>query len=311
VKSALYSGSVRHHRLVPREHEFEMGIYLLLLDHDEMARPDGPTRRGGPLGPERWWPVRYERRELLDGDPTVALGEAVRDLVEARTGLRPFGAVQTLTQVRTFGYVFNPLTVHVCLAPPEGPPGERREPARAEVVVLEVTNTPWHERHCYVVDARAGAIAVGAVTGGDARPRPVAVGRTDEQGLVHAVIPKQLHVSPFMGMDQTYHLTVAPPGDCMWLRLESYEEPEGNPDAGPIKVFDVELVLRREALTRGSLARRLVTHPLLTHRVWAAIHAHAALLAATRVPFVRHPIGAGVDRAQGVDAGGPRKGDDL
>jgi DUF1365 family protein len=309
VSSAVCSGSVRHRRLAPREHEVEMRLYLLLLDHEEMARPDGPTQRGGPLGPERWWPVRYERRDLLDGDPDVALGEAVRDLVEARTGVRPIGAVQTLTQVRTFGYVFNPLTIHYCLAPPTGAPDHRGGPPRIEVVVLEVTNTPWHERHCYVVDARAGAVA-GAFAGGDARPGPVAVGRTDEQGLVHAVIPKELHVSPFMGMDQTYHLTCAPPGDRVWLRLESFEEPTETPDAEPTKVFDVELVLRREALTRGSLARRLVTHPLLTHRVWAAIHAHAVLLVATRVPFVRHPIGAGVDRAQEVDAGGPRKGDD-
>jgi DUF1365 family protein len=77
----------------------------------------------------------------------------VRDLVEARTGRRPLGAVQTLTQVRTHGYVFNPLTVHYCLRPArvDGAPPE------LEVVVLEVTSTPWHERHCYVVDARPGA----------------------------------------------------------------------------------------------------------------------------------------------------------
>ncbi|HEY6532880.1 MAG TPA: DUF1365 domain-containing protein [Acidimicrobiales bacterium] len=303
MTSGLCTGTIRHRRLARRDHRVAMGLYLLLLDHDELDRPHGPTAptaTGGPLGPERWWPVRYDRRDYLDGDPTVPLGDAVRDLVEARTGRRPAGPVQTLTQVRTFGYVFNPLTVHYCLAPSPA----RSGPDRLEVVVLEVTNTPWNERHCYVVDARPGAATA-------AHPGPVAVGHTDERGRVRAELPKQLHVSPFMGMDQTYHLTCTPPGDRLWLRLESFEVPPDGPGAVPVKVFDADLVLRREALTRRSLARRLVSHPLLTHRVWAGIHAHAVLLAARRVPFVPHPIRAGVRRPQEVDAGARRKGDDT
>jgi DUF1365 family protein len=284
--SALYEGGVRHRRFAPRRHTVRAGLYLLLLDHDELDRADGPLRPGGPLGPERWWPAHYRRTDYLDGDAAVPLGDAVRDLVADRTGVRPDGPVQTHTQVRTEGYVFNPLTVHYCLAPgPVGPGGRRA----LEVVVLEVTNTPWHERHCYVVDARPAAAATG--------PDAVAVGHTDARGRVHATMPKALHVSPFMGMDQTYRLTCTPPGERLWLRLENVEHGS--------RVFDADLALRRRPLTRRELLRQLVARPLLTYRVWAGIHAHAVALAARRVPFVAHPQRAGrTDRGAGVPAGG-------
>ena len=47
--------------------------------------------------------------------------------------------------------------------------------------------------------------------------------------------------------------------------------------------------LRREPLTRASVARRLLTHPFATYKVWLGIHAHAVALAAKRVPFFTHP----------------------
>ena len=274
--SALYTGATRHRRRWPRRHDLRAKLAMVLLDHDELADPAGPTRRGGPLGPEWWWPVRYRRSDYLDGDEDVPLDTAVRDLVEARTGVRPEGSVQTLTQVRTEGYVFNPLTVHYCAAPGgrhDGPP---------EVVVLEVTNTPWKERHCYVVDARTGAAR-------RATPGPVAVGRVDPRGRLHAEIPKALHVSPFMPMDQRYRFTCSGPGDRLWLRLETLETDPDRPGGPPRKVFDADLALRRRTLTRRTLARELVTHPFATYRVWLGIHAHAAVLAAQRVPFVPHP----------------------
>lgn len=292
---AIYSGATRHRRLSPKPHALHVPLYLLLLDHDELDDPRGPLRPGGALGPERWWPAHYRRSDYLDGDATTPLAVSVRDLVEFRTGRRPLGPVRTLTQVRTEGYVFNPLSVHYCLGPGSG----ADERPTIEVVVLEVTSTPWQERHCYVVDARAGADPGGG-------PGPFAVGRFDERGRLHAEMAKALHVSPFMPMEQTYRLTCTAPGPRLWLRLETFEDRDGE----PTKVFDADLALRREPLTRAGLGRRLLSRPFAAYRVWAGIHAHAVILAAKRIPFFphpdrpgarRHPISAGsrgkVDRA--------------
>jgi len=248
---------------------------MVLLDHDELDRPDGPARPGGPLGGGSLWPVRYRRADHLDGDDDRPLGTAVRDLVEARTGARPAGPVRTLTQVRTHGYVFNPLTVHWCLAPVDGDP----EDVRIEVVVLEVTNTPWRERHCYVVDARPGAADRPV-------PGPVDVGTLDTRGRLHADIPKVLHVSPFMTTDQTYRLTCSPPTERTWLRLETFEAAL---DGSPLRIFDADLVVQLRPLTRRQVLAALLRRPLPTQRVWIGIHLHALVLALMRIPFVPHP----------------------
>lgn len=287
---AIYSGATRHRRFSPKPHSLRVPLYLLLLDHDELDRLDGPTRPGGPLGRERWWPAHYRRSDYLDGDATTPLGTSVRDLVEARTGRRPLGPVQTLTQVRTEGYVFNPLSVHYCLAPGHG----NDERPTVEVVVLEVTSTPWHQRHCYVVDARPGADPA-------AGPGTFVVGELDDRGRMHAEMAKAMHVSPFMPMEQTYRLTCTAPGPRLWLRLETYQDVG---DGEATKVFDADLALQRSPLTRAGMARRLLTRPFATYRVWLGIHAHAVILAAKRVPFFSHPDRPGARRP--VISAGPR-----
>ena len=73
----------------------------------------------------------------------MPLADAVRDLVEERTGARPAGPIRLLTHLRSFGHCFNPVSFYYCF----DPAGER-----VEAVVAEVTNTPWGERHAYVLE---------------------------------------------------------------------------------------------------------------------------------------------------------------
>ena len=203
----------------------------------------------------------------------MPLGDAIRHLVEVRTGRAPNGRVLTLTQLRVNGYVFNPITVHYCLAAKSESDGAER----IDVVVLEVTNTPWKERHWYVIDARPGAVAD--------RDRSVSVGVTDERGRVRSEFAKALHVSPFLQMESTYRFTAMPPDDRLWFRLESIESHDGE----DVKVFDADLSLKRLPLTAQTLRTQVRRHPLQTFRVWLSIHLNAVRLALKRVPFVRHP----------------------
>ena len=271
-RSAVCEGTTRHHRRSPRAHRFTHPVLLALLDHDELDELTGP---GGPLDAGRHLPwIRYDRADYLDGDEATPLGEAVRDLVAERTGRRPTGRVETLTQLRTAGFVFNPITVHYCLAD-----GDLADDPVPEVVVLEVTNTPWRERHCYVVDARPGAVAR------EGTDRDVAVARVDAHGRLHAEFPKALHVSPFMAMDQRYRLTCSGPGPRPTLVLETWTA-DG---AEPTRVLTASLAVDRRPLTARSLRAAAWRRPLAPARAFLAIHGHAALLAAKRVPFVHHP----------------------
>ena len=106
----------------------------------------------------------------------------------------------------------------------------------------------------------------------------------DDRGRLHAELPKALHVSPFMGMEQRYRLTCTGFGDRAWLQLQTWTDTDE-----PELVFDASYSLTRSDLDRRTLRRALRRRPMAPLRAWLAIHAHAVALAATRVPFVRHP----------------------
>jgi DUF1365 family protein len=236
--SALYEGVVRHLRVEPVEHRFERPVSMVLLDLSEVDEvvDEVPVWSRG-----RWAPAQFRRGDYFDGTEGD-LADGVRDLVEARLGRRPTGRVRMLTQLRAWGWLFNPLTVYWL----------DDDQDELDAVVLEVTNTPWHERHWYVVDG-SGSGRFG----------------------------KQLHVSPFLPMDLDYRLTAPPPGPHVDVRLEVLRAAR--------LVFDADLRLRRVELTPASAALALIRHPLATWRVSLAIRVEALRLWLRRVPVHRHP----------------------
>jgi uncharacterized protein len=95
---------------------------------------------------------------------------------------------------------------------------------------------------------------------------------------------KQLHVSPFMGMAQSYTLRAAEPGESAAIDIESTEHGR--------RAFDPTLSLRRVALTRRSLGRTTARFPAASFRVLALIYARALAPRLKRVPVHRHPLSA-------------------
>ena len=114
--------------------------------------------------------VAWFRRDDHLGDPTLTLAESVRDLVESRVGVRPSGRICLLTHLRYFGYHMNPVSFYFCW---------NRADNRVEHVVAEVSNTPWRERHCYVLNYPP----------------------EDTKYDTEFQLQKEFHVSPFMSMD--------------------------------------------------------------------------------------------------------------
>ncbi len=239
--SAIYEGTIRHRRYVVRHQEFRHRVALAYLDLDEL-----PGLLGGRLVADRPGLIRFRRADYL-GDPQIGLADAVRMLLEHRTGSVPAGPIRLLTYLRTFGHCFNPVSFYYCFTPDE----------RLDAVVAEVTNTPWGERHAYVID-RAGSESV--LAGGS---------------------EKALHVSPFMSMDQSYSWRVASPGPTLSVHIESRE--------GGRRAFDATLALNRSPLTRASLARVTARYPAATVRTLALIYGHALGLRLKGVPPHAHP----------------------
>lgn len=136
--SALYFGQVMHRRHHPQPHAFRYPIAQLLLDLDELE-----TVFAG-----RWlWSVNRRnlaefRRSDYFGNPAQPLADAVRDHAAATLGYRPSGPVRLLTHLRFAGHVFNPVSFYYCY---------QSDGSTLDCIVAEITNTPWKERHAYVL----------------------------------------------------------------------------------------------------------------------------------------------------------------
>ena len=138
MNSCIYRGWVRHRRRTPVEHAFSYRMAMLYLDLAELPEVLDGRLLWSARRPSLAW---FRRADYL-GDTARPLDHEVRDLVEQRTGARPVGPIRLLTHLRYFGYVMNPVSFYYCF----DAAGER-----VETVVAEITNTPWKERHSYVI----------------------------------------------------------------------------------------------------------------------------------------------------------------
>lgn len=247
MNSALYVGAVRHRRFEAPAGEFRYRVEMVWLDLDELD-----TVFAG-----RWfWSTgrvaarRFRRGDYL-GDPQVALADAVRDRVALELGRRPAGPVRMLTQLACFGFCFNPVTFYCCHA---------QDGVTVEAVLAEITNTPWNERHSYVV----------AVPPGQGLPLAVA-----------AQFQKTFHVSPFLPMEYDYAWSFRHAAGAFVVHMENRR--------GEVRGFDATLTLERREIGGATLAAALLRHPFPTLGVIAAIYWQALRLWLRRARFHPHP----------------------
>src|SRR6185295_3511336 len=115
-----------------------------------------------------------------------------------------------LTHLRYFGYCFNPVSFYYCFDAAD---------TRVEAIVAEVTNTPWGERHCYVLSDPEGPFT---------------------KRYLRYRTGKAMHVS--------YHWGFSPPGETLSVHVTLTRSE---------KLFDATLCLERAPITGPGLAEVL------------------------------------------------------
>jgi uncharacterized protein len=244
LKSCLYVGTVRHRRFESVEHSFTVRLYYAYLDLDELQQ----TFAG-----RLWWSAKriapmWFRRGDYFGPKDRPLADCVRDAVEVEMGVRPTGPVRVLTNLRAFGYVFNPVSLYYCFD----------EKEQLVAVLAQITNTPWGERHHYVI------------------------GPPQENARsVKKAFRKEFHVSPFQPMERDYKWAFGAPSETLAVQMDSYADGE--------KTFDATLLVARKEWSTRNLLGAMLRHPWMTAKVTTMIHWHAFLLWCKRATFFIHP----------------------
>ena len=247
MQSAIYEGKVRHRRFLPVQNCFEYRLFMMYLDLSELNK----------VFENRWlWSVNhwnlacFLRRDHF-GDSNTPIEDAVRNLVSQHTGRSPEGPIRMLAHLRYFGHCFNPVTFFYCFD---------STAAHVETIVAEVNNTPWHERHCYVL---------------------VEEQNDADDPWKHYQFTKAFHVSPFMDMCQNYDWRFLQPGDNIQVHMQNFQEDN--------KMFDATLSLKKIPLSKRSLARVLVQYPAMTLQIVMKIYWQALKLHFKGADFYPHP----------------------
>jgi uncharacterized protein len=249
--SAIYTGTVRHRRFSPKQHAFEYDVFMMYLDTGEIEQVFSLSKFWSL---KKFAPVQFKRSDFHVDNKNIGennlpyIDESVRNTIESATGARPTGPIRMLVNLRYWGVNMNPISTYYCF----DNSGEN-----VIAILAEVHNTPWNERHAYVL------------TGDDFSKKQ------------HIHFAKEFHVSPFnpIAMEYRWHSTT--PNHILALHLENWE--------GDDKVMDATMTLRREPISARAMNKILIQFPCMTVKVISAIYWQAIKLWWKGVPIFNHP----------------------
>lgn len=255
--SCLYYGRVLHHRMSPHQHRFGYWLQWLYLNLQEVEKTVESTRF---LSKSVYGPISFREEDHIPNDSESLIHSVRQRVAEGGVSLEE-GPICLLTQPRCFGFYFCPLSMFYCF----DPSGER-----VVAILAEVTNTPWGERHDYVLDASHQSIE-----------DPSASTNLNDQSAFKFRHPKAHHVSPFLPMDLEYRWRLTEPGEQMTISLACYQQ--------EVSQLATAVRLQRKPLQSSALLLNAIRKPIVSASLLGSIYYQAFWLWFKKTQFFPHP----------------------
>ncbi len=209
----------------------------------DLAQPEELNNIHPWLGGSGFKPLKFKQSDYFNFQTNMQLSVQQRALAKiAELGVKQtFTKVYMLGQLRCMGIYFSPVNFFFY----------QSNDGNFTHMLAEVSNTPWNERHYYVVPLEK-----------------------------KVNFKKVFSVSPFMNLDMNYYWHIRMNPDNTMIHIENKKD--------DTLLFDATLRLQKHPLNKERMSAVLKQFPVMTLSIFKGIYIHALKLFCKRVPFIGH-----------------------
>jgi len=253
-QSGIYKGVISHKRFSPKPHQFSYKISMLGFVLEEL---DHVTSEHLLLGTQWFNPLQFNEKDYLKSE-LGSLKQRIANKVKQLGGKWDEYKVFMLVQCRCLGVYFSPINFYYCIDV-EG---------QCSLVLAEVSNTPWNERHYYLVNVD---------------PTQMNDGQQDYIDKKY-INKKDFHVSPFMELNMNYHWLIKHSPDDFLINIQNFTPISVANKAE--KVFEANMILSKQQLKSFALIKSWLSLPFTVVKIVSLIYWQALKLFIKKIPIV-------------------------